>query len=176
MTIRELFAGREKLLAFCKKNKWILLTGALGLLLLCLPVGGKTETPPVIAETEEEVFSAEAFEQRLETILSEIDGAGRVRVMLTLGSSTETVYASDVTEHNRTRGDESERQLEESIVFSAQSGSTAAVERVRIYPKFSGAIVVCDGADKASVKLMVISAVSAATGLSSEKISVLPGK
>ena len=50
------------------------------------------------------------------------------------------------------------------------------IQYIRIYPKFSGAIVVCDGADKASVKLMVLSAVSAATGLSSEKISVLPGK
>ena len=176
MRIRELFANREKLLAFCKKNKWILLTGALGLVMLCLPVGGGTEVPPVIAETEEEVFSAEAFEQRLEAILSEIDGAGRVRVMLTLGSSTETVYATDLAEHERIRESETEHEREESIVFGAQSGSTAAVERVRIYPKFSGAVVVCDGADKASVKLMVLSAVSAATGLSSEKISVLPGK
>lgn len=176
MTVRDLFAGREKLLAFCKKNKWILLTGALGLLLLCLPTGGERATPPVIAETEEEVFSAEAFEQRLEAILSEIDGAGRVRVMLTLGSGTETVYATDRTEHERIRESETEHELEESIVFNAQSGSTTAVERVHIYPKFAGAVVVCDGADKASVKLMVISAVSAATGLSSEKISVLPRK
>ena len=163
MSIRELFVGREKLLAFCQKNKWILLTVTLGLLLLCLPVGGKTESPPVIAETKEEVFSLEAFEQRLGAILSEMDGAGRVHVLLTLGSCTETVYATDQIEHSRVRKDENERELEESIVFNAQSGSTAAVERVRIYPKFTGAVVVCDGADKASVKLMVLSAVSAAT-------------
>ena len=103
MSIRELFVGREKLLAFCQKNKWILLTVTLGLLLLCLPVGGKTESPPVIAETKEEVFSLEAFEQRLGAILSEIDGAGRVHVMLTLGSGTETVYATDHIEHSRVR-------------------------------------------------------------------------
>lgn len=176
MTLRELLGGKEKLLAFCKKNKWLLLTGALGLFLLCLPVGGEAETPPVIAETAEEIFSAEAFEQKLEKILAEIDGAGDVRVMLTVGRGTETIYATDTLEHVRTQEGVSEREHEESLVLRGQNGSSEAVERVRVYPQFSGAIVVCDGADKASVKLMVLSAVSAATGLSSEKISVLPRK
>ena len=160
----------EKLLAFCKKNKWLLLVGACGLLLLLCSGTNGGETPAVIAETAEEVFSTEALESRLEAILAEIDGAGRVHVLLTLESGTETVYATDITEHIR----DGTAEREESLVLRAQNGGTAAVERKLVYPKFTGAVVVCDGADQASVKWMVLSAVSAATGLSSDKISVLP--
>ena len=57
-----------------------------------------------------------------------------------------------------------------------QSQGSTPVEEKRIYPAFSGAIVVSDGAGKSSVELMIIRAVAAVTGLPTDKISVLPGK
>ena len=170
MTGKIRWGESEKMLTFCKKNKWLILTGAVGLLLLLFSGTSGGEAPTVIAESAEEVFSAEALETRLEAILTEIDGAGDVRVLLTLESGTETVYATDTTERNR----DGISEREESLVLQTQNGGTAAVERKLVYPKFAGAVVVCDGADQASVKWMVLSAVSAATGLSSDKISVLP--
>ncbi len=43
------------------------------------------------------------------------------------------------------------------------------------YPRFVGALIVCEGGDRADVQLKVTQAVSALTGLSSERISVVKG-
>lgn len=43
------------------------------------------------------------------------------------------------------------------------------------YPRFVGALIVCEGGDCADVQLKVTQAVSALTGLSSERISVVKG-
>ena len=44
------------------------------------------------------------------------------------------------------------------------------------YPVYKGAVVVCEGADHASVKLNIVQAVSSLTGLGSDKITVLKMK
>lgn len=173
MTLKNLFTDREKVLAFLKKNRWILLIGVLGVILLLIPVG-RRQLEPVIAERKEEVFSVEAFEEKLADILSDIQGAGRVRVMLALKNGTETVYATNDSSTLRTGGSETAQSIDKTIVMQSQ-GSTP-VEEKRIYPAFSGAIVVSDGAGKSSVELMIIRAVAAVTGLPTDKISVLPGK
>lgn len=45
-----------------------------------------------------------------------------------------------------------------------------------LYPQYQGALVVCDGADSASVRLAIIQAVSSLTGLGSNKIAVVKMK
>ena len=44
-----------------------------------------------------------------------------------------------------------------------------------IYPQFRGALVVCQGADDPAVRLAVIEAVSALTGLGSDRVCVIRG-
>ena len=44
-----------------------------------------------------------------------------------------------------------------------------------LYQSFVGALIVCEGGDRADVQLKVTQAVSALTGLSSERISVVKG-
>ena len=41
-----------------------------------------------------------------------------------------------------------------------------------LYPTYRGALVVCQGGDRADVRLAVIEAVSVLTGLSSDRITV----
>jgi stage III sporulation protein AG len=43
-------------------------------------------------------------------------------------------------------------------------------------PQYLGAIVVCQGADRSDVRLAIVEAVSALTGLGADKISVLKMK
>ena len=45
-----------------------------------------------------------------------------------------------------------------------------------VYPTYQGALVVCDGAERASVRLAVTQAVSSLTGLGSNKIAVVKMK
>ena len=62
----------------------------------------------------------------------------------------------------------------ETVLISTGSGKQEALEKKIIYPKYQGAIIVCAGAEDASVKMRVIEAVRQFTGLRSDQISVLP--
>ena len=88
--------------------------------------------------------------------------------MLTLRSSGEDVLAQDTSE-----GSTSDR---ETVIISTGSGTEEAVSVKTIYPEFQGALVICDGAGNAGVKLEVLQAVSAITGLSSDQISICQRK
>ena len=47
--------------------------------------------------------------------------------------------------------------------------------RLRRYPVFQGALVVCEGADQAQVRLAMTQAVSALTGLGTDRITICKG-
>ena len=100
----------EKIQRFFKKeesqNKWVgylCLLGAVGMLLVFLSdeisvfssqkdkTGGESLT--ISSDKEKEL------EKRLEAILSQIDGAGKTRVMLTFATSEQYVYLTDSVEH-----------------------------------------------------------------------------
>ena len=51
------------------------------------------------------------------------------------------------------------------------SGDAPVVTRT-VYPTYRGALVVCQGGDRADVKLAVTEAVAALTGLSADRITV----
>ena len=93
---------------------------------------------------------------------------GEATVVLTLNSSGEDVLAQDTSE-----GTSSDR---ETVIVSTGSGTEEAVSVKTIYPEFKGALVICQGAGNASVKLEVLKAVSAITGLSSDQISICQRK
>ena len=71
---------KEKLLLFLKKYRYALLVLMIGLVLMCLP-GSRKETSPTVTSTQTEKPSV-TMEQQLEAILSQIQGAGKVKVML----------------------------------------------------------------------------------------------
>ena len=102
-----------------------------------------------------------------------IAGAGRVRLMLTLSGSEKTLYQTD----SRTVTSAGSTTTQTETVFR-QTGSSEkepAAQSV-LYPQYQGALVVCDGADSASVRLAIIQAVSSLTGLGSNKIAVVKMK
>lgn len=144
------------------KYKYILLVCIIGLILVLLPQGGGAK--PQAAEAYE--LRCAALEQSLEDALCEIEGVGRVKVVLTLRSGAETVYAYNSDE--RTQG---ERQT--TMVMA--SGSQP-VELSTKSPTFQGAVIVCDGADRAVTRLALTEAVKALTGITAENISILKMK
>jgi stage III sporulation protein AG len=153
-----------------KQYRFLLLTVAVGVLLLLLPTGktgGGEET--TAGDTEEEVFRLDAFERRLEEVLSKVDGAGRVRVVLTLDESGRQVLAQDRQRTGAEAGSAT------TVTVGAGSGSQAVVPVQTLAPKFRGALVVCPGGGDPRVKLLLLDAVSALTGLGADRISVCQG-
>ena len=158
----------KKIAQLGKKYRYALLVLIIGLLLMLLPnvSDGATKTEPQPTQTSQRKVE---MAQQLEEILSQVQGAGKVKIMLTVAQGQETVYQtdSDISE-NSTR-------LETVIVTGTNREELGLILQVNP-AKYLGAIVVCEGADRADVKLAVTQAVSKATGLGADQISVLKMK
>ena len=109
------------------------------------------------------------MEERLEAILSDIEGAGRVQVLLTEDAGRQTLYQTDV------QSDESHRTEDTVLVEDAARTETGLV-RQTLEPEYRGAVVLCDGADISTVKLAIVQAVGCVTGLGADRICVLKRK
>lgn len=152
------------------KYQYVLLIIAVGAFLLLLPTGGrdspKEEAP---ARAEENAFDLESFERKLEKALSQVEGAGETRVVLTLEGGSRQVLA-------RNQDREGDGGASNTVVTVGRgSGQQEAVPIQTVAPEFRGALVVCPGGGNAATRLKLIEAVSALTGLGSDRISVCAG-
>ena len=174
MKDRQLSQLRGQAAQLLRKYRIPLLVFLLGVVLALVP--GRTkkaEAQQLTTETVDTVFDLSAVQKQMEALLSAIDGAGRVRLMLTLSSGERVVYQTD----SRTVTASGSTTQETETVFRQSGGSEKepAVQTV-VYPQYQGAVVICDGAERASVRLAVIQAVSSLTGLGSNKIAVVKMK
>lgn len=144
----------------------------IGVILMLLP-GGGSETADGPSGAEEETFDRAAVQGEMEEILRAIDGVGELRLMLTVDAGTARELAQDVTAE---RGEESGKSRSETVVVGAGSGTQEVVVTRSVYPRYVGALVVCEGGGSAGVRLAVTNAVSALTALPSDRITVLQGK
>lgn len=165
----------KRLAGALEKYKFVLLVLLAGILLLVLPLpgGGGAEELPGETSAAGAEFDLDALERRMEAALSRIEGAGEVSVVLTLKSGTRQVLAQDVSS---ARSQEDQEEDRTTVVVSAGSGREEAVALQQIYPQFQGALVVCAGGDDPAVQLKLVEAVSALTGLGSDKISICKGR
>lgn len=168
MNSSRISALRSRCAQAIAKYRIPLLVFLAGLALVLLP-GAKTDAAPDETQTQTG-FDLAATQAQLEQMLGRIEGAGRVQLMLTLQEGEQSVYQTDT----RTVTDTGGTTQEADTVFR-QSGSAQkqpVVQRV-IYPRYQGALVVCDGADRPAVRLAIMEAVSSLTGLGSNKIAVV---
>lgn len=158
----------QRILAALAKYKYVALILCIGVVLMLLPTGSASQPEVVESQTRETVFDLEALEEKLAQALSQINGVGEATVVLTLRSSGEEVLAQDVSQGTTTEV--------ETVIISSGNSTEAPVSVKTIYPEFQGALVICDGAGNSTVKLQVLQAVSAITGLSSDRISICQRK
>lgn len=148
-----------------KKYKWPAVILLVGLVLILLPGSSGSETQDRgIIEEPDNILSVE---EALSEILSKVQGAGKVRVMLTVASGEETTYQcnSSISENGSER-------IDTVIISDSDRKEQGLIKQINP-PVYLGAIVVCQGADSPAVRWNIIEAVSAVTGLRTDKISVL---
>ena len=164
----ELIRQPQKLM---KKYGYVLLILALGVILMLLPESD-TEDPSPVAATEETTAQL-STQEALEDILSQIDGAGKVRVLLTVAEGEHTHYQTD--QQSSSGADSNSLKLETVIVTTGDKSQQGLIQQIDP-PVYLGAVVVCQGADSAAVRLAITEAVADATGLTTDKITVLKMK
>ena len=161
----------------------LLLTGIL-LMVIAVPAGKSVNGTS--AGTDEETYTA-YLEDRLNRTLSQIEGAGEVKVMITLKSSAEKVLDKDtesdqetVTEEDSQGGtrQSSKTSKKENTVYRTDSesnsqGSGSPYVSKELSPKIEGVVVIADGGENAVVKENISSAVQALFDIEPHKIRIM---
>lgn len=135
--------------------------------------------------TENIVFGSSStdLESNLETILGNIEGVGKVKVLITYSESSQTVpmfnedTSISATEETDTNGGSrkiSQENTKKEVIYQEVDGEKIPITQSVIMPTIEGAIITAVGAGNATVKSNIIQAVEAATGLATHKIQVFP--
>lgn len=113
------------------------------------------------------------LQTQLEDILSAVSGVGQVRVLLTVESDGERQLAQDteLEYSGPTSSPEDYSRRSETVLVKGGSGAETVTVR-QTYPTYRGALVVCQGGDRAEVRLAVTEAVAALTGLTTDRVTV----
>lgn len=114
----------ERLRCVTGKYRYAAAVALLGVLLMLLPTGKRHEMTAVATPI------APSVQSEIEAALAAFEGAGRLRLVLTVEPGTE---------------------------------------------KWAGAVIVCEGGDRALLRLQLTQAVAALTGLTADRITVVKG-
>ncbi len=145
-----------------KNNRLICLIFIIGVVLMVAAGGHMNKKAPPVNVTE---VSAADEEKRLADILSQIDGAGDVSVMITYYSSSEKNIAYETK--TSSREDRSESEDKKAVMTD---GSPMVVKEV--YPQVKGVIVTAQGAGNAGVRNAISEAVAASLDVPAHRICI----
>ena len=178
------------------KNTWLII-GIVGLLLLviALPSGKAVDAPGDLSgdaaaagqteagdQTEAAPDTAvqtatEDLEHRLEETLSLIDGAGRVRVMLTLKDHGEKVVEKDTARRVDGRSDTDAaagaEDTSENTVYTKNGSAETPYVSNQLTPQVEGVLVVAQGGGNSMVKQNILQSVMALFPLEAHKITIV---
>ena len=159
--------GVRKLWDRYKYAALVVLIGA-GLLLWPSGKGGTETTLRQQSSTEE----ARDIQAEMEDILGTMSGVGQVKVMLTVDSDGERQLAQDteLTYSGSVESPEDDSRRSEAVLTDGEGDGTGVTRTLD--PTYRGALVVCQGGDRADVRLAVTEAVASLTGLSADRITV----
>ncbi|AGB40513.1 hypothetical protein Halha_0539 [Halobacteroides halobius DSM 5150] len=172
-------------------TKILLLLGLAGIFLIFLGdfTGSFTSNKTANRQqpVQKQVVDAPSFKEKIENQLQEtlslIAGVGKVKVNLTLDTSSEYIYIrnnihskEEVVETDNNGGQRKTLQTEneDKVVVVNQGGSEEPVIKKKIKPKIRGVLVVAEGAKNSYVRAKLIRAVEVGLGIPSHKIAVLP--
>lgn len=160
---------KSKIYAYASKYKYVAIVLLLGILLMLIPGKNEVEAPTITVESLS-TEQLQSLEDRLEAILTNVSGAGNVKVMLSEEEGEETLYQTDTT-HSQSENS-TDIRTQTILVTDSNRNETGLIHQ-RNPPKYQGAIILAMGADNPAVKLAIVDAVSNVTGLGADKISVL---
>lgn len=122
----------------------------------------------------------EDLTRELGHILSQIEGAGKVEVSITLASDGEKNYAANSVEEQKkiseTSPGGSQQTIENksSVDLVMSSGSPLLVENK--FPRIIGVLIVAEGARYPAIKEKLLIAAATLLDIPAHKISVMPGQ
>ncbi|MBO8159204.1 hypothetical protein [Thermosyntropha sp.] len=155
-----------------------------GILALIWPVSS-TDTQTDSSSISEPVYKKKEIDNvkaemanELESILSQIEGAGKVSVSLTLSSDGINTYAANVREEKRNQEETSKgskkvtNETNISRDVAVNSGNALLIEHKN--PEVIGVLIVADGAGNPEVRENLTYAASTLLDIPAHKVRVMP--
>ena len=171
-----------------KEQLAVLLLFGILLVVIALPVSTTEEKKETIEEKKETAEEAETtyerqLEERLASILSQVAGAGRVRVMVTLESKGERIVEKDTPETRKTveetdaaggsRSTSEQEWGEETVYYEAGSGEKSPYVVKELEPSLEGVLVLAEGGGSPVVRQELLEAVQALFSIEAHKIKIM---
>ena len=134
---------------------------------------------------QQDSFTADQYKKQLSeelgNMIASIDGAGKTKIMLTLGGTVRNIYATDTdiidkgSERKTKDNANTEKQNNEKkkyILVKEKDGSEKALTIGQLMPEIKGVLVICEGGGDEQVKEKIIQAVSTALNITKSHICV----
>ena len=163
-------------LKLSKKNIAMIVLAVVVLLLLLFSELSGDEAKEKNIDSNATVYAEDYIketEKRLEGVLSGLNGAGKVKVMITLESCYENVYAKGYTSKSKEGENEESRETAEEYIIVKQGSNNEECLVIKVYePRVKGVAVIAQGADNINVKQAITDTVCALFDISSASVSV----
>jgi stage III sporulation protein AG len=168
-----------------KKSKYILVIAiCLGLLALIWPVTRTDKASNNTAVRSSDISSAKKFNRELaselECILSSIDGAGKVKVSISLASGGLKTYAANTRNESRSieesQNGVNKKTTETNVArdLAVSAGAPLLIENKT--PEVMGVLVVAEGATSPIVQEKLVQATATLLNISPHQVCVMPGR
>ncbi len=167
-----------------KKIRIIVTIGILGIALILLSelFAPKTKTINEVGTPDSSLSASnEKLEQQVYALVTSIDGVGQAKVMVTLDTSVEYVYAKeqktdtdvtrDISEDGKAKTSQKDKTEENYIFVDGSDGKQALLATERA-PRVKGVVVVCEGGDDKLVQSRIIDAVTTAFDIGANRVCV----
>lgn len=151
--------------SWVKRYKYLLLVLITGIFFMCIPSGKEPDAP--LQSIEEP--SPQDLQDSLSEILSNLYGAGKVKVLLSCAQGEKTMYQTDIDIT-------ADKKRQDTVLITESDRTESGLIQQINPPVYMGAIILCQGAENAEVKLNIVQAVMSVTGLTSDHITVLKMK
>ena len=158
-TILKLFKSKKTLIP--------LICALVGVLIIILSGINKNEPERVVDSIEELDPSqyAEMLEERIEELCNRVDGVSGTYAVVTLKGGYQAIYAVD--------SQSGSSAIKSQTVVIGSGSDEEAILQGYSYPEIAGIGIVCRGGDSYDTKNKIVSLVSSAFNISSNKIFVV---
>ena len=174
----------EKLLYSKEKTKYILIIGMVGILLISIStlLPKNSNDKNMCGESKNLNLSTEAYvqqlEQKINSMISQIEGVGNSEVVITLENGVENVYANSERKTSDSNENASGKQTnrnntQHDVVIVDGSGGKQALIVTQKEPSVKGVVVVCEGADNSLIVKRVSDAVTKSLDIKTNRVSVV---
>lgn len=165
----------QKFFGQIMNTKVLVIIFIVGIGLMMLPGGGTSGKEEVVEQQQiDSAAYKNEIEKQLKTILSSVQGAGKVDVMVTLEDEGTTVFAADEKSDSQDKEGAMQDTNEKTYVLKNDAGGgESPVVLQKNMPAVSGVLVVAPGANDAEVKSKLFNAVCALLGVKAHRVEVL---